>query len=305
MPKVSANGIEIEYEEEGDPAGRPLLLVNGLGGQLIGWSPELREAFVARGFRVIRYDNRDAGLSTWFDDAPQPPAGKDVAETVGGWATPGAPAPAYDLGDMADDAAGLLEALGIAAAHVFGISMGGMISQAFAIRHPARLLSLCSVMSTTGNPAVGQPTAAALDVVLRPPARDREARIAQSVDGFRVISSPAYPFDEERELERCERAYDRAYHPAGVVRQIVAIVAAEDRTAALGGVVAPTLVIHGADDPLIQVSGGEATAAAVPGSTLLVLAGMGHDIPPALVPTIVDAVVANAARAGDTAGAAA
>jgi pimeloyl-ACP methyl ester carboxylesterase len=305
MPKVSANGIEIEYEEEGDPAARPLLLVNGLGGQLVGWSPELREAFAARGFRVIRFDNRDAGLSTWFDDAPHPPAGKDVAATIGGWATPGAPPPPYRLDDMADDAAGLLEALGIDAAHIFGISMGGMISQALAIRHPDRVLSLCSVMSTTGNPGVGQPTPTALEVLLRAPAQDREARIAQSVDGFRVISSPGYPFDEERERARVEQAYDRAYHPAGVVRQIVAIVSAQDRTDGLAGVTAPTLVVHGGDDPLVGVSGGEATAAAVPGSTLLVLPGMGHDIPLALIPQIVDAVVANSERAGDAAGAAA
>jgi pimeloyl-ACP methyl ester carboxylesterase len=303
MPRVHANGIEIEYEQEGDPAGRPLLLVNGLGGQLIGWSPELRAALVAAGFRVIRYDNRDVGRSTWFDEAPQPPAGRGVAETIGGLALPGALAPAYRLEDMADDAAGLLEALGIGAAHVFGVSMGGMISQALAIRHPERVLSLCSVMSTTGNRQVGQPTAAALETLLQAPEQEREARVAQAVEGFRVISSPGYPFDEERERARCELAYDRAYHPAGVVRQVVAIVAAPDRTPALAGVVAPTLVVHGADDPLVGVSGGEATAAAIAGSTLLVLPGMGHDMPVALVPAIVDAFVANADRAGDAAGA--
>jgi pimeloyl-ACP methyl ester carboxylesterase len=299
MPRVSANGIEIEYEEEGDPQGRPLLLVNGLGGQLVAWAPEMRDAFAERGFRVIRHDNRDAGLSTWFDNAGAP----DVA---GGWAGPEPPPPpTYGLEEMADDIAGLLDALGIEAAHLFGISMGGMIVQSFAIRHPQRLLSLCSVMSTTGEPGVGPPTPEALAVLLRIPAPDRESRIAQSVEGFRVIGSTAYPFDEERERARAEVAYDRAYHPAGVARQLYAIISAADRTAALGEVKVPTLVIHGEVDPLIGVAGGRATAAAIPGSKLLVFEGMGHDLPIALVPEMVDAVVANADLAGDAAGAAA
>jgi pimeloyl-ACP methyl ester carboxylesterase len=299
MPRASANGIEIEYEEEGDPEGRPLLLVNGLGGQLVAWSPELREAFASRGFRVIRFDNRDSGLSTWFDSAGAP----DVA---GGWSEPEPPPPpAYGLEDMADDTAGLLDALGIDAAHLFGISMGGMIVQSFAIRHPQRLLSLCSVMSTTGEPGVGPPTPEALAVLLRIPARDRESRIEQSVEGFRVIGSTAYPFDAERERARAEVAYDRGYHPAGVARQLYAIVAAADRTAALGEVTAPTLVVHGEADPLIGVGGGRATAAAIPGSKLIVFPGMGHDLPLALLPEMVDAVVANADLAGDAAGAAA
>ncbi len=299
MPRVSANGFEIEYEEEGDPEGRPLLLVNGLGGQLVAWSPEMREAFASRGFRVIRFDNRDAGLSTWFDSAGAP----DVA---GGWNEPEPPpAPTYGLEDMADDTVGLLEALGIEAAHLFGISMGGMIVQSFAIRHPQQLLSLCSVMSTTGAPGVGPPTPEALAVLLRIPAPDRESRIEQSVEGFRVIGSPAYPFDAGRERARAEGAYDRAVPPAGLARQLYAIVSAGDRTAALGAVKVPTLVIHGEADPLIGVAGGRATAAAVPGSKLLVFEGMGHDLPLALLPEMVDAVVANADLAGDAADAAA
>jgi pimeloyl-ACP methyl ester carboxylesterase len=301
MPRANANGIEVEYELDGDPEGRPMLLVNGLGGQLVGWSPELLEALAARGFHLIRFDNRDAGLSTWFDDAGVPPMpGADPA------AAPPVPTPpAYGLADMADDTAALLEALGIEAAHVLGVSLGGMIAQELTIRHPQRVLSLCSVMSTTGAAGLAPPTPEALAVLMRPPVADREGRIAQAVDTNRVISSPAYPFDDQRELEKCTRAHDRAYHPAGVVRQLHAIVTAGDRTEALGAVTAPTLVVHGADDPLIRVEGGEATAAAVPGSTLLVLPGMGHDMPLALLPQIVDAMVANADRAGDAAGAAA
>lgn len=294
MPRASANGIDIEYDLDGDPDGRPMLLVNGLGGQLIGWSPELLAALAGAGFRIVRFDNRDAGLSTWFDDAGVPPM-----PGVGGGAAPPVPtSPAYSLADMADDAAGLLDALGIEAAHVLGVSLGGMIAQELTIRHPQRVLSLCSIMSTTGAPGLAPPTQEALAALLRPPAGDRDARVEQTVETFRVIGSPAYPFDEERERARAAQAQDRAFHPAGVVRQLHAIVAAADRTEALGAVAVPTLVVHGAEDPLIRVAGGEATAAAVPGSTLLVLPGVGHDLPAALVPEIVDAVVANAERAG-------
>jgi pimeloyl-ACP methyl ester carboxylesterase len=268
MPLVAANGIEINYEEDGDPAGPPLVLVNGLGGQLIGWRPELVPALVERGFRVIRFDNRDVGLSTWVEDG-------------------------YGLDDMADDLAGLLDALGIEAAHVLGVSLGGMIVQTFAIRHPQRLLSLCSIMSTVGAPGLAPPTPEALAVLLRKPAADRESSIEQSVEGFRVISSPGYPFDEEGVRQRAAAAYDRAYHPAGVGRQLAAVAGAGDRTEALGSVAVPTLVLHGTDDPLIGVAAGEATAKAVPGARLVLFEGMGHDVPAALVPEIVDAVVAN------------
>lgn len=298
MPRLHANGIEIEYEEEGDAGSPPLLLVNGLGGQLIGWSEEWRAALVRRGFRVVRFDNRDAGLSTWFDAAGAP-------DVIGGWAAQEPVAPAYAIEDMADDAAGLIDALELGPAHVVGVSMGGMIAQALAIRHPDRVRSLCSIMSTSGAPGIGTPSPAALQVLLRRPETEREARIEQAVETFRVIGSPGYPFDEERERARCAAAFDRANHPAGVARQLVAIVTAGDRTAALGGLKVPTLVVHGAEDPLISVGGGEATAAAVPGSTLLVLPGMGHDIPLALVDTIADAVLANAERASGAPGAAA
>ena len=269
MPKVAANGIEIEYEEDGDPSNPVLVLVNGLGGQLIGWRPELVPAFVERGFRVVRFDNRDVGLSTWVDEP-------------------------YLLDDMADDLAGLLDALGIESAHLVGVSMGGMIVQTFAIRHPRRVLSLCSIMSTTGASGIGAPTDEALAVLLRKPAVGREAIIAQSVEGFRVISSPEYPFEEELVRERVTAGYERAYHPDGVARQLAAIARSGDRTEGLAGVDVPTLVVHGADDPLIRVAGGEATAKAIPGAKLLVIEGMGHEIPQALVATVVDAVVANA-----------
>jgi pimeloyl-ACP methyl ester carboxylesterase len=268
MPRVTANGIEIEYEEQGDLAGPPLALVNGLGGQMTGWRPDFVAGLVERGFRVVRFDNRDAGLSTWVEEE-------------------------YTLDDMADDLAGLLDALGIGAAHVVGVSMGGMIAQAFTIRHPDRVLSLCSIMSTSGQPGIGAPTEEALAVLLRKPAEGREAAIEQSVEGFRVIGSPGYPFEEELVRARSTAAYDRAYHPAGVGRQLAAIARSGDRTEALGSVTVPTLVVHGADDPLIRVAAGEATAKAVPGSRLLVFEGMGHDMPAALVPEIVAAIVDN------------
>jgi pimeloyl-ACP methyl ester carboxylesterase len=225
---------------------------------MIAWDEELCERLVERGFFVIRYDNRDIGLSTKFDDGPQP----DLTALLSG---DGSSAP-YLLADMADDAVGLLDALGIARAHIVGASMGGMIVQSIAIAHPERVLSVCSVMSTTGARDVGQPTPEAMGALLVPPADSREQAIEQSVAGSRVISSTGYPFDEERVRERAGAAYDRSYNPAGMGRQLAAILASPDRTEALGHVELPTVVIHGDIDPLVTLSGGQATAAAIPGA---------------------------------------
>ena len=289
MPDVQANGLQLRYETLGDPADPALLLVMGLGAQLIDWPQEFCEHLAGRGFSVIRFDNRDAGLS-----ASRPEWGLPDLRAI----LAGDPATApYLLADLAADTAGLLRALDVPRAHVVGASMGGMIAQQLTIDHPGLVASLCSIMSTTGDRTVGRATPEAAAVLAGPPAPDRAAAIARGVASARIIGSPGYPAPEEELVRRAEAKYDRAYNPLGTLRQYAAILASPDRTAALGSVVAPTLVVHGADDPLITVTGGEATAAAVPGAELIVLDGMGHDLPRALWPRVVDAITANALRA--------
>jgi pimeloyl-ACP methyl ester carboxylesterase len=234
---------------------------------------------------VIRYDNRDVGLSTKID-TPELDFASSLMAAMGGQEVD---AP-YLLDDMADDAAGLLDALGIHAAHVVGVSMGGMIAQTLAIRHPAKVLTLTSIMSTTGDRDIGQPTPEAMEQLLQPPATDRDGAIEQSVNASKVIGSPAH-FDEGRTRERAAEAYDRSFYPVGVGRQLLAIVASGSRREALGAVRVPTLVIHGGADPLVQPDGGRRTAEAIPGAALLVIDGMGHDLPPAFWPQVVDAIV--------------
>jgi pimeloyl-ACP methyl ester carboxylesterase len=290
MTTAPVNGIQIEFEVIGDDDGVPLLLVMGLGAQLIIWDDEFCAALAGRGFRVIRYDNRDVGLSTKFDDAPAADAAALAA------ALTGQPVQApYLLTDMAADGIALLDHLGIGAAHVVGASMGGMIAQTMAIEHPDRVLTLTSIMSTTGDPTVGVPTGEALAVLVTPRPRDRAAAIEQGVAAARAIGSPQH-FDEGRARARAAAAYDRCFHPAGFARQLLAILASGDRTARLRAVDVPALVIHGDVDPLVTVSGGEATAAAIPGAELIVLDGMGHDLPPVYWPRIVDAIAALSAH---------
>jgi pimeloyl-ACP methyl ester carboxylesterase len=284
-----ANGIEIAYESFGDPGDPALLLILGLGAQLLLWDEELCALLAERGFYVIRFDNRDIGRSTKFEEGPAP----NVAAALAGDVS----SAAYTLDDMADDAAGLLDALGIDTAHVVGASMGGMIAQVIAIRQREQVLSLTSIMSTTGDPAVAEPTPEALAVLLTPPPADRQGYIDYHVRAARTIGSPAFPVDEDRLRRRAAALYDRSFYPPGVARQLIAVLASPDRTRALAAVSVPTLVIHGRDDPLIPVSGGEATARAVPGAELLVIPGMGHDLPPELWPTLADAIAGNAARA--------
>ena len=288
MPRCKANGIELEYETFGDPAAPTLLLVMGLGMQLLGWDPELCRRLAARGFHVIRYDNRDVGLSTGFDEAGLPDLAALFTDPSG--------AP-YLLEDMAEDAAGLLAGLGIGAAHVVGVSMGGMIVQELAIRHPEAVRSLCSIMSTTGAREVGQPTPAALAALTAPPGADREGAIERGLRTWRVLESPAYPHTDEQLRDTTAAAYDRANRPAGSARQLAAILGSPDRTERLRALRVPTQVIHGEADPLVDVSGGRATAAAIPDARLLLLPGMGHDLPEALWDRYVDAIVANAQRA--------
>jgi pimeloyl-ACP methyl ester carboxylesterase len=290
MPRAHANGVELEFETVGDPAGRPLLLVQGLGAQLTSVEDGLCDELASRGFLVIRYDNRDAGLSTWFDHARP----VNLAAVWGGDHS----SIAYSLEDMADDAAGVLDAAGVEAAHVAGISLGGMIAQLLATRHPARVRSLASIMSTTGDRAVGQPTGEAARVLVSAMPSDREAFIDRVVANARAISlGTAFPFDEQAVRRGAARGYDRAYHPKGTGRQFAAILAAGDRTRALGEIRVPTVVIHGSEDQVIGVSGGQATAAAIPGARLLVVDGLGHELPPGFWPGLADALVENADRA--------
>lgn len=287
MPRTAANGVEIAYEEMGDRGDPVLLLVMGLSAQMVWWDSGFCAALVGRGFRLVRFDNRDVGLSSKCEGRP------DLQAIVGGDSS----SVSYTLEDMADDTAALLGALGIEAAHVVGASMGGMIAQALAIRHPARVLSLCSIMSTTGAPGIGQPTPEAVAVLLREPATDWDGYLAGALETARVIGSPGFPFGEERIRARAARSWERGYHPEGVARQMAAILAASDRTEALGRVRVPTLVIHGDGDPLVTPGGGEATAQAVPGARLLSIQGMGHDLPPEVWGEVVDAIAANANQA--------
>lgn len=283
-----ANGIELAYETYGDPQDRPLLLVMGLGTQMLAWHDDLCADLAGRGFFVVRYDNRDVGLSTHLHDARPP----DLMAALGGDTS----SASYTLADLADDAAGLLGALEIDRAHVVGISMGGMIGQVLAVRHPSRVRSLTSIMSTP-SPSVGAPTAEAVAVLLAPPATSREEAADRAVTGYRVIGSPGYPLDEPWLRGIAAEAYDRANDPVGVARQLLAIHASGDRTASLAAIEVPTLVVHGEDDPLVGVAGGHATAAAIPGAELVLIPGMGHNLPQELWPQILGGIQAVADRA--------
>jgi pimeloyl-ACP methyl ester carboxylesterase len=276
--------LEIEYATEGDPSDPALLLVMGLGAQLTTWPKGFVAGLRQRGFYVILFDNRDSGLSTKFEGLP------DIAALFTGADLSSTP---YRIEDMADDAAALLAVLGVDKAHVVGASMGGMITQALVINHAELFLSATSIMSTTGDRAVGAPTGEAMAALLRPVASSRDEAIQASVEGSLVIGSPGYPTDQHVLRERAAAAYDRSYCPEGTVRQLGAILGSPDRTEGLQGVGMPFLVVHGEADPLVTLSGGEATAAAVPGSKLLTIPGMGHDLPEALWGTVTDAIVAN------------
>jgi pimeloyl-ACP methyl ester carboxylesterase len=288
MASVQANGITIEYEEQGE--GDPLLLIMGLGGQLIDWPQEFVDLIAAQGFRVIRFDNRDAGLSTAMSS--QPPSTAQLAKAM---ILRRLFKAEYQVRDMADDAAGLLDALGIDSAHVVGISMGGMIVQSLAIHHPHRVLSLTSIMSTTGNRRVGQPKMRTVVRMVRRPVPTRDNAVEAGVDLFRDICGPTFDVDEFRRM--AQAAVDRSFRPAGTARQAAAIMASPDRTEGLRTLTVPTLVIHGLLDPLVKPSGGRATAAAVPGSRLLMFNDMAHDLPSTRHREMAEEISRNAARA--------
>jgi len=283
-----ANGIELCYQEMGEPDGKPLLLVMGLATQMIAWQDGFCRLLADRGYRVIRFDNRDIGRSTKISAAGVP---SRVDMLLGRRAT----AP-YFLRDMAKDAVGLLDFLEIDAAHVVGASMGGMIAQQMAIDHPRRVRSMVSIMSTTGNRRSGQPSLKTYGLLLGTPPKTRDQVISRAVKTFKIIGSPGFPFEEDMVREMAARSYDRGHSESGVMRQLHAIIASGDRTEALHGVQVPTAVIHGTRDPLVKPSGGRATARAIPGARLMMIDGMGHDLPRDLWPTFAEAIDTNAAR---------
>jgi pimeloyl-ACP methyl ester carboxylesterase len=289
MPNTDVNGTRLEYETIGPAHGRPLLLIMGLGAQLIHWPDELCEMLAGRGHRVIRFDNRDSGLSTSLD-------GRHVdLMAVLTAAFTGQPADApYLLDDMADDGAGLLDALGIDAAHVLGVSMGGMIAQAFAVRHAGRTRSLISIMS---SPEFVEPAPELVAMLAAPPPEGRAANIERSLADYRLLAGTGFPIEEDEAGRVAAVAFDRGFNPAGTERQLAAILGSPGRRDALRSVRVPTLVIHGSDDRLIPPIGGRMTAEAVPDAELMIIEGMGHDLPRGAWPRIVDAVAALTERA--------
>jgi pimeloyl-ACP methyl ester carboxylesterase len=284
------NGIEIAYQEVGDPDAAPLVLVMGLGTQMLGWDEEFCSLLAERGFRVVRFDNRDIGHSTMLESGGVP---SRLDLFVGRRESA-----AYLLSDMANDTIGLMDHLGIESAHVVGASMGGMIGQTLAIEHAERVRSLVSIMSTTGSRRVGTPTLKAFGALLAKAPQGRDAYVERIVKTFKVIGSPAYPMDEARFRELAGRLYDRSHNPKGVLRQMHAIGASGDRTAALRKLQLPATVIHGTRDPLVRPSGGRATAKAIPGARLRIVEGMGHDLPRDLWPTFIGEIADAASRAG-------
>jgi pimeloyl-ACP methyl ester carboxylesterase len=294
MSRVTANGIQIEYETFGNPSGRPLLLIIGLGGQMIQWDDDLCQDLAKRGHYVIRFDNRDVGLSTKFDEAGVP----NLVETFGRIMQGETVKPPYTLDDMADDAVGLLDALGIRKAHICGMSMGGMIAQTIAIRHLSRVLSLISIYSTTGNPEVPQPKPEVIGLLITPPPAEREAFTEHMLGLFKTIAGPAFAVDEKWTRKIMAESYDRCYYPQGMARQLVAILTHGNRGPALASVKVPTLVVHGTSDPLVPVEGGKDTAKAIPGAQLMLIEGMGHDLPHSGAwPRIVEAIAAHTLKA--------
>ena len=281
--------LELCYETFGSTEDPPLLLVMGLGTQMLGWPDEFCAALAARGFFVIRYDNRDVGRSTHLRHV-RPPTIKQLLLRDKSAAH-------YSLGDMAADGMGLLDALGIPAAHVVGASMGGMIAQLMAARHPDRVLSLASIMSNTGHRWKGTPGLRIYPMFMRRPAVDRESAIESMLATFRLIGSPGFPMTRTRCGRSPRSATTAATTPPAPLRQLAAIVACGDRAEELRRIAAPTLVIHGTADVLVRPSGGRATAQAIPGARLIEIEGMGHDLPRPLWGRFLDAIVANAERA--------
>ena len=286
MPQVKANGLTLEYDDHGRPGDPAVLLIMGFSGQLTMWPMSLVNGLTALGFRVIRFDNRDVWLSTHLSEKGPPDIGAAMMAAMSGQPYAGA---AYLLDDMAADAVGLLDALGIADAHIVGASMGGMIAQIVAAKHGARARSLVSIMSSTNRPGLPQAAPEITGALITPPASPgREDRIAHFKTLFRTIGSPGFPATEDEIQTLAEGVVDRApYDPAGIGRQLVAILSSEPRHEMLKAVRCPALVLHGADDPLIPIAGGEDTAASIPGAEFVAVPGMGHDFTEALMPEFI------------------
>jgi pimeloyl-ACP methyl ester carboxylesterase len=295
MANVKANGLQIEYDTFGNPSSPPLLLIMGLGGQLIHWDEDFCRQLADKGLFIIRYDNRDTGLSTKFEAAGKP----DMSELLNARLQGQSIKTPYTLDDMAADAAELLEALNIKKAHICGSSMGGMIAQTLAIRHPQHLMSLISIYSTTGNPDLPQPQPEALEALLTPQPVERRAYIDFNVKTMQAIAGSGFEFDEQFIRNISARAYDRAFYPQGVGRQMMAVMAQQNRKSALASVTVPALVIHGTADPLVPASHGKDTADAIPGAQLLLVEGMGHDLPRTKEPwpQVIEAIAAHTKEA--------
>ncbi|MBD3254169.1 MAG: alpha/beta fold hydrolase [Candidatus Lokiarchaeota archaeon] len=292
MPKVKVNDVELFYETIGDPSKEPLLLVMGQGGQMIRWNDELCEMFANKGFYVIRYDNRDVGLSTKFDDFGVPNLW-EVAMAVNAGKKIEAP---YTLEDMADDAVGLLDVLNISKAHICGVSMGGMIVQTIAYRHPERVASFTSIMSGTGKKGLPPPTPEVIKLFHKEAPQDKEGYVEHMVNLMGAIYGSEFKYDEEKSKNLFQRCVERSYHPAGYTRHYLAILVAEDRTEKLKSLNIPALVIHGNNDPLVRVEHGIQTAEAIPNAGLLIIKGMGHSLPPETYERISDALVKLSSR---------
>ena len=289
--RARANGIELCWDSFGDAGAPPLLLIMGLASQMIAWPDEFCALVAERGFRVVRFDNRDIGLSTRFDSAGVPDIGAALTASL-----QGKPVDApYRLSDMAADAFGLLDALGIGRAHVVGASMGGAIAQTMAIERPERLLTLTSIMATTGEPGLPPPTPEAMGVLLKPPVTTLDGYIRSYVETWKVLRAGSFPEDEALDRERAEAVFARGLNPAGVARQLAAILASGSRKAALRSVRVPTLVLHGDADPLVPLACGVDTAESVPGARLAVIPGMGHALPISFWKRIVEEIATHAA----------
>jgi pimeloyl-ACP methyl ester carboxylesterase len=292
MANVKANGIQIEYETFGEAGSKPLLLVKGIGQQMITWSDEFCSLLAQAGHYVIRFDHRDVGLSSKLENEKTP----ELAEIVAAVARGEKIKPPYTLDDMAADAIGLLDALGIKKAHVCGMSMGGAIAQILAISYPSRLLSLTLMMTSTGNPDVPPAKPEAMAALLAPPPDQRQAYIEHHVKTFRVIGSPKFTFNEEYHRQLAGRLFDRSFYPVGMTRHFQALLSQENRKPALAKVKLPTLIIHGAADPLVPVEAGKDSAESIPGSEILIIEGMGHDLPREVWPAVVEAMTKNTTK---------
>jgi pimeloyl-ACP methyl ester carboxylesterase len=287
---VKSNGIDLAYDTFGARSSEPLVLIMGLAAQMITWDEAFCAQLADRGFWVVRFDNRDIGLSTRLQQFAVPDLASLIKQLLLGEAVV---AP-YSLRDMATDTVGLMDALGIESAHVVGASMGGAIAQEMAIHYPSRVRTLTSIMSSTGEPGLPPPTAEAIGILVAPTPTDRDAYLARYAQIWRVLRGPGFPLDEVRDAERAAESFDRGLNPPGVARQLAAIVASGSRRDALGAIRVPTLVIHGDVDPLVPVAGGIATANAIPGAKLMVIKGMGHALPMPMWSQIIEAIVSHA-----------